>query len=311
MDRNSIDWRGPMPAITTPFDARNEIDEQALGANIDRLIGDGATGIISGGCTGEFWTLSHAERVRLTSIAHEAIAGRVPLIACTGAVSAEETIRLTTAAHQAGADGVLVLPPYFVRLTDAEIVAHFEQVSAASALPIMLYNIPGNAGNELTPALCDRLAALDKVVAVKESSGNWNSFYGTLLAVSDRLRVFCGPSSMFGVPAVLLGADGTIDCFPNIWSPGGLDIFFAPARGDMELAREVQAMGQRLTALFTSEGRTLYPSTKAAMDLLGLPGGGRPRSPLRALTPEQVASLETGLRLLGIEPGRTRQAAFG
>lgn len=311
MDRNDIDWHGPMPAITTPFGADGEIDERAFAANIDRLIGDGATGMISGGCTGEFWTLSHAERIRLTAMAREAIGGRVPLIACTGAVSAEETIRLTAAAHQAGADGALVLPPYFVRLTEAEIVGHFEQVSAASPLPIMLYNIPGNAGNELTPGLCSRLADLDKVVAVKESSGDWNSFYGTLIAVSDRLRVFCGPSSMFGVPAVLLGADGCIDCFPNIWSPGGLDLFFAPARGDLEQARALQATGQRLTALFTSDGRTLYPSIKAAMDILGLPGGGRPRSPLRALAPEQVAALEAGLRELGIGPGRDRQVAFG
>lgn len=311
MDRNSIDWHGPMPAITTPFDAADAVDEKAFAANIDRLIGDGATGIISGGCTGEFWALAHDERVRLMAVAREAVGGRVPLIVATGAVSTEETIALTQAAERAGADGALVLPSYFIRLTDAEILAHFTAVCGGSGLPVMLYNIPGNAGNILSPALVEALADLDTVVAVKESSGDWNCFYETYLAVHDRLRVFCGPSSLFGVPAVQLGADGTIDCFPNMWSPGGLELYYAPARGDVETARAVQALGQRLTALFTSEGRTLYPSTKAAMDMLGIPGGGRPRAPLRALDAAQRDGLERGLQALGLldAPPVRRRAA--
>lgn len=300
MDRNSIDWHGPMPAITTPFDATGAVDDVAFAANIDRLIGDGATGIVSGGCTGEFWALTHDERIRLAAVAREAVGGRVPLIVATGAVSTEETVVLTQAAERAGADGALVLPSYFIRLTDAEIFAHFDAVCAASGLPVMLYNIPGNAGNALSPALVDALADIDTVVALKESSGDWNVFYETYLAVHDRLRIFCGPSSLFGVPAVQLGADGTIDCFPNMWSPGGLELFFAPARGDIETARAVQAMGQRLTALFTSDGRTLYPSTKAAMDMLGIPGGGQPRPPLRALDRAQRDGLERGLDALGL-----------
>jgi dihydrodipicolinate synthase/N-acetylneuraminate lyase len=308
MDRNSIDWHGPMPAITTPFDATGAIDDDAFAANIERLIRDGATGIISGGCTGEFWALSYSERIRLTEMAQEIISGRVPLIVATGAVSTEETIALTLAAERARVDGVLVLPSYFIKLTDAEIYEHFSAVCGASGLPVMLYNIPGNAGNNLTPAMVDRLADIDTVVAVKESSGDWNNFYDTYLAVRDRVRVFCGPSSLFGVPAVQLGADGTIDCFPNIWSPGGLELYYAPARGDMETARKVQELGQQLTALCTTEGRTLYPSTKAAMDMLGIPGGGRPRSPLCALNKAQRDGLERGLCALGLMDNNTLSA---
>lgn len=300
MDRNTIDWHGPMPAITTPFNATGAIDDDAFSANIERLIVDGATGIISGGCTGEFWALSHDERIRLTPAAREAVGGRVPLIVATGAVSTEETIALTKAAERDGADGVLVLPSYFIKLSDAEIIAHISAVCGASGLPVMLYNIPGNSGNNLSPALVSQLADIDTVVAVKESSGDWNRFYDTFLAVRDRLRVFCGPSSLFGVPAVQLGADGTIDCFPNLWSPGGLELYFAPARGDMATARQVQEMGQKLTVLCTSEGRTLYPSTKAAMDMLGLPGGGEPRAPLRALNKVERDGLERGLCELGL-----------
>jgi 4-hydroxy-tetrahydrodipicolinate synthase len=311
MNRDSIDWYGPMPAVTTPFDTTGAIDERAFAANIDRLIGDGATGVVAGGCTGEFWALSFAERVRLTEIAREAIAGRGTLIACSGAITADETIRLTEAVARAGADGALVLPPYFVRLTDAEIFVHFETVGRASPLPIMLYNIPGNAGNVLHPALTARLADIDQVVAIKESSGDWNLFYGTLLAVKDRLRVFCGPSSVFGVPAVLAGADGTIDCFPNVWSPGGLDLYFAAAASRLDEAHALQAIGRQLTDLFTSGGRTLYPSTKAAMDLLGLPGGGVPRAPLCALDEAQVSQLAAGLEALGLRGAGQRQGATG
>jgi len=289
-----------MPAVTTPFHDDGRIDEAAFAANLEGLIAAGATGFVVGGCTGEFWALSHEERKRLFDVAHEAIAGRVTLIAGTGAVSVEETVALTRHAEAAGCDGALILPPYFVKLSDDEIFAHFADVTAQIGLPVVLYNIPGNAVNAITPALAARMADLERVVAIKESSGDWNNYYGTHLAVHERLRVFCGPSSVFGVPAVQLGADGTIDCFPNVWQRGGLDLYFAAKAGETEKAAELQAMGRRLTDLFTSEGRTLYPATKAAMDMMGLPGGGTPRRPLRKLAGEPLQGLEAGLKTLGL-----------
>jgi len=300
MDRNSVNWSGPMPAVTTPFHDDGRIDEAAFAANLEGLIAAGATGFVVGGCTGEFWALRHEERKRLFDLAYEAIAGRVTLIAGTGAVSVEETVALTRHAEAAGCDGALILPPYFVKLSDDEIFAHFADVTAQIGLPVVLYNIPGNAVNAITPALAARLADLERVVAIKESSGDWNNYYGTHLAVHERLRVFCGPSSVFGVPAVQLGADGTIDCFPNVWQRGGLDLYFAAKAGETERAAELQAMGRRLTDLFTSEGRTLYPATKAAMDMMGLPGGGTPRRPLRKLAGAPLKGLEAGLKTLGL-----------
>ena len=295
MDRNSVTWAGPMPAITTPFRADKSIDEEAFTANIDRLFKLGATGMVSVGCTGEFWSLTMAERLRLARLTVQANAGRGPAILGTGAIRAEEVIDQIHAAAEAGCEGVLVMPPYFAHLTMAEIIGHFETVNAASVLPILLYNIPGNAGNALTPEIVDRLAALDKVVGVKESSGNWTNFHTTLNRVKDRLRVFCGPSSVFGVAAVLAGADGLIDCFPNMWAPGGLDLWHATKAGRMDEAWQLQETGIALTDLFTSEGRTLYPATKAAMNMMGLPGGGFPRAPLRPLDGPALAGLQAGL----------------
>jgi dihydrodipicolinate synthase/N-acetylneuraminate lyase len=300
MDRNSIDWHGSMPAATTAFNDDGSMDEAGIAASLERLLADGSTGVVVGGCTGEFWALSHDERCRLYDIAAEAVGGRGTLIVGTGAVTVDETVALTRHAEAAGCDGALILPPYFVKLSDDEIVAHFDDVAAATGLPILLYNIPGNAVNALTPALASRLADIDHVVGVKESSGDWNNFYGTFLAVHERIRVFCGPSSIFGVPALQLGADGTIDCFPNVWAAGGQPMNVAATTGDVAGAAALQATGRALTDLFTSGGRTLYPSTKAAMDILGLPGGGTPRRPLRPLAAQQRADLEAGLAALGL-----------
>lgn len=284
-----------MPAITTPFRADKSIDEAAFAANIDRLFNLGATGMVSVGCTGEFWSMTTAERLHVARLTVQANAGRGPAIIGTGAIRAEEVIEQIHGAAEAGCDGVLVMPPYFAHLTRAEIIGHFQTVNAASPLPILLYNIPGNAGNALTPEIVDQLADLDKVVGVKESSGNWTNFHATLNLVKDRIRVFCGPSSVFGVAAVLAGADGLIDCFPNVWAPGCLDLWHATKAGRMAEAWALQETGIALTDLFTSDGRTLYPATKAAMNILGLAGGGYPRPPLRALDGAALAGLRAGL----------------
>ena len=102
------------------------------------------------------------------------------------------------------------------------------------------------------------------------------------------------------MPAVELGADGFIDCFPNVWTDGGRPLYEAAKNGDRKRAAELQKIGRQLTDLFTSDGRTLYPATKAAMDLLGFPGGGRPRPPLRALEGKQLEGLRNGLVELGL-----------
>jgi len=299
MNRESIDWHGPMVAVITPFDRDGKIDEANFSSNVRRMFDNRATGIVVGGCTGEFWALSHDERCRLFNLGVKSAEGRGTVIVGTGAVTVEETMQLTLEAERAGCNGALILPPYFVKLTEDQIFHHYENISAATNIPIMLYNIPGNAVNAITPALAARLADLDRVVAIKESSGDWNNFYATLVMVKDNIRVFCGPSSLYGAPAVSLGADGTIDCFPNIWAPGGMDLYYSTLEGRTAESQNLQATGQKLTELFTSGGRSLYPATKAAMDLLGY-FGGNPRSPLMPLKGQVLKELQNGLVTLGI-----------
>ena len=299
MNRDSVDWWGPMSAVITPFDDTGAIDARALQENIERTLAAGGTGVLVGGCTGEFWSLSHDERCRLFHIGAESAAGRGTVIAGAGSVTVAETVSLAKEAEQAGCDAALILPPYFIRLNDDEIFEHFREVDAALSFPIVLYNIPGNAGNAITPELALRLAELDNVVAIKESAGDWNNFYATLLAVGDRLRVFCGPSSVYGVPAVAAGADGFIDLFPNLWLPGAVDLFHAARAGRLEEANALQETGRLLTDLFTSGGRSLYPATKAAMAHLGF-AAGDPRPPLRPVAGDSLDELHAGLAALNI-----------
>lgn len=294
MNRHSVDWSGPMPATTTPFTADLKIDEESFVANLSRLFDAGATGMVVAGCTGEFWALTLEERARLAQLAVEACKGRGPAIVGTGSIREDEVVDQIHAAEDAGADGVLVMPPYFARVTDAEIIAHFEAIADRSVLPVVLYNIPGNAGNYITPAIADHLADLDNVVAIKESSGDWNNFQATLNRVQDRIRVFCGPSSVFGVPATLAGADGLIDCFPNVWAPGCLDLWHKTKAGQMDAAWALQQTGIAMTELFTTGGRTLYPATKAVMNHLGDPGGGHMRPPYRDLEGQPLQDLIAG-----------------
>lgn len=297
MNRDSIDWTGPMPAVTTPFHADYSLDEEGFVSNINRLLDAGSTGIVAAGCTGEFWALEFAERERLAKLTVDACKGHGPAIIGTGSIREGEVIEQIDAARSAGADAVLVMPAYFAHLSNSEIIEHFTAIDAKATLPIVLYNIPGNAGNAITPAIANTLADLDNVVAIKESSGDWQNFHQTLTLVKDRIRVFCGPSSTLGVAAALAGADGHIDCFPNVWEDC-LQLWHKTKAGMMDEAWALQATGQAMTELFISDGRTLYPATKAAMNFLGFPGGGLPRPPLRPLFGRELTGLQTGLNSL-------------
>ena len=299
MDRNSVDFGGVMPAVVTPFGDDGKIASGPLQDLIGRMLDDGADGVLIGGCTGEFWSLSFEERSDLYRLGTRTVDGNGFVLAGTGAITVDETLRLTSAAAAAGCDAALILPPYFIRLNDDEIFEHYRCVDASTELPIVLYNIPGNAINALTPELVVRLAELPNVVAIKESSGDWNNFHATLIRVKDRLRVFCGPSSIFGVAAAAAGADGFIDCFPNVWRDGGRAMYAAAMEGNLARANELQETGRRLTELFTSDGRSLYPATKAAMEHFGMTAG-IPRPPLQPLSRSQLDGLVAGLTALNI-----------
>lgn len=307
MNRGDLDWSGPMPAAVTPFHRDGSLDGRAFVENLEAMLEAGATGFIIGGCTGEFWAMTDEERVEIFRLAADAVGGRATLIAGTSAIRVADVIELTRAAEAAGCDGALILPPWFVRLSDDEIARHYAAVAEAVGLPIMLYSIPQFGNNAISPELAARLSEIETVVAIKESAGDWVNFHRTLTATKDALRVFCGPSTVYGVPAVAAGADGFVDCFPNVWRPGGLELFHAAAAGHLARAKQLQELGLHLTELFTTEGRNIYSANKAAMALLGLPGG-HVRPPLSPTPPASVEGLRAGLERYGLLEQTTPQA---
>jgi 4-hydroxy-tetrahydrodipicolinate synthase len=295
MDRNSIDWHGPLVALITPFKKSGEIDKDSFCQNIDRMIKKGATGVLVAGCTGEFWALSYKEKKLLFELSVETVNGRGTVICNCSAITPEETIELTKESKNCGSDGSLILPSYFIKLTENEIINYYKNISSATSSPIIIYNIPNNAVNDITPELALELCKINNIVAIKESSGNWKNFYSTLILAKSKIRIFCGPSSVYGFPATMADADGTIDCFPNVWAPGCMDIFYKSKDGDHVEAMKLQEIGNNLTELFTSGGKTLYPSTKAAMNILGF-NGGYTRPPLNDLNKILIKDLEKGLK---------------
>ena len=153
-------FHGVLPALITPFTEDGERDRhrRAARAIVERLIGAGVGGLVPGGSTGEFTTLTNAERRQLIEVTVEAAAGRVPVVAGTGALSTRETVELSVHAEQAGAAAVMIVPPFYDALSWRELLAHYTAVADAIEIPIMYYNLPSASGVTLTAAAAARAA---------------------------------------------------------------------------------------------------------------------------------------------------------
>jgi 4-hydroxy-tetrahydrodipicolinate synthase len=166
-------FHGVLPALITPFtDDGEAIDTQALAAIVNRLIGAGVGGLVPGGSTGEFTTLTNAERRRLVEVTVEAADGRVPVVAGTGALSTRETVELSVHAEQAGAAAVMIVPPFYDALSWRELLAHYTAVADAIDIPIMYYNLPSASGVKLTAAQLRELAGQARVTSLKDTGGD-------------------------------------------------------------------------------------------------------------------------------------------
>jgi 4-hydroxy-tetrahydrodipicolinate synthase len=162
-------FHGVLPALITPFtDDGETIDTRALEANVERLIAGGVAGLVPGGSTGEFTTLSHAERRQLVEVTVGAAAGRVPVVAGTGALSTRETVELSVHAEQAGAAAVMIVPPFYDALSWRELLAHYSAVADAIEIPIMYYNLPAASGVTLT---AEQLRQLP-IACLKDTGGD-------------------------------------------------------------------------------------------------------------------------------------------
>ncbi|MGH7103028.1 MAG: dihydrodipicolinate synthase family protein [Acetobacteraceae bacterium] len=289
---------GFVPAVVTPFSGSGEIMADAFGELVEWLIGNGANGICVAGDNGESWSLTAAERQRLTRLAVDRAAGRVPVIAGAGAATAGDAIRFARAASDGGADGLLLLPQtYVLKASRPELLRRFEAVAKAVPLPIIAYNSPRRTGIELGLADLEALTGVAPIIGLKESSRDFFHHSRVLHAIGGRISMMVGPSHYI-FPGLALGARGFIATGPELLGPEAGRI--------MTLAREKPSAGQaRLHHMLTVLYETLMASgtwpaaLKAALGLLGQPAGF-PRDPVLPLSAPETAKLRLTMQELGL-----------
>jgi len=258
-------FSGAITAIVTPF-KENRVDEKAFRELIEFQIAGGIDGIVPCGTTGESSTLSHEEHDKVIEIAIDAAKKRIPVIAGTGSNSTDEALRLTRHAYEAGADGALMVCPYYNRPTQEGLYQHFKLIANTVPIPIVLYNIPGRTGVNLLPETVARLSKIDNIVGIKEASGSLKQMDDVISQCGKAFSVLSG-DDFFTLPLLMLGGKGIVSVISNV-APADMaaliDFFNA---GDIEKARQLHdKMVPLIDALFIE---TNPVPVKAALSMMG------------------------------------------
>jgi 4-hydroxy-tetrahydrodipicolinate synthase len=294
MPRKGEAFAGLTVALVTPF-RDGKVDEAALRKLVDQQVAAGTDCVSPCGTTGESPTLSHDEHERVVSVVCEQAAGRVKVMAGTGSNSTAEAVRLTRAAKKAGADGALMVAPYYNKPPQEGFYRHYAAVAEACDLPIILYNIPGRTAKNMEPDTICRLAELRTVVAVKESTGSMDQA-SQILSGSD-LTVLSGDDSLT-LPLLALGGSGVVSVVGNIVPKDVKAMLTAWKAGDVAEAQRRHHKFFPLCRDMLSLSTNPIP-LKAAMALLGR-DTGEVRLPLFPLTNAETEKLRGTLRAYGL-----------
>lgn len=305
MDRNSVNWRGYIPAITTPFEREGALDIDALHAQMSWLADEGIQGAILAGTSGEWFSMTPQERAQLFQAGAEHRATAFPVIGACNAFTPREAIEHAKAAERAGLDGILLTPPPYIVPNDREIVGFYEEVAAATGIPMTVYNWPRGCIVDMGVELLSRLVEIDNVVAVKNSTGDFASFLAAMYALEDKVRYFGLPTSALGADLAMLGHGDGLMGTGGILGRDQAEFWNAVDAGDR--ARAV-ALGAKdrvyMDAWFRPDYGVQFGNQQAiiktALRLRGIPAG-YVRSPLLELTPEEVSRVEATLHELGID----------
>ncbi|MCX7765401.1 MAG: 4-hydroxy-tetrahydrodipicolinate synthase [Candidatus Sumerlaeia bacterium] len=256
-------FEGTIVAIVTPFKA-GKIDETAYAELIEWQLSEGVNGFVPCGTTGESATLTYEEHNYLVRLTVEIVNGRVPVIAGTGSNSTEETLFLTKNAKEHGADGVLLISPYYNRPTQEGLYQHYRCVAEAVDIPQILYNIPGRTAVNINIETVCRLAELPNIVGIKEASGNLD-YVSQIVARTD-LTVLSGNDSLT-LPLMALGGKGAISVTANATPRLFVDMVNSALAGNWNLARELH---YRLFPLFEALFTETNPAgIKSALAMMG------------------------------------------
>lgn len=299
MDRDSINWRGYIPALTTPFAEDQSLDETGLKTLHAWVSGNGVHGIIVLGTQGEWFTQSTSEKRRVMELTSEQLRGKLTLIAGCNAFCAAEALENISCATDNGFDGVMLSAPPYMMPTEREIYTFYEDINNHSQLPICIYNWPPGTNVDMSLQLLSKLADLDKVVAIKNSTPSSEHFVNVLAALKDRVRVFGAPMNDLGISLVTEhGCDGTMGA-GAILGKDQPDFYNAIWEGDLDRARKMAARDSTLmSAWFTKKLTGRFGSAQAilkeALNQLGQPGG-IPRRPILPLEEQGIKSVRSAL----------------
>jgi 4-hydroxy-tetrahydrodipicolinate synthase len=259
-------FEGVHTALVTPLKG-NEVDEEALANMVELQIRAGINGLVPCGSTGESATLSHFEHRKVVEIVVTTARGRVPVIAGTGSNSTLEAVELTQHAKEAGADGALLISPYYNKPTQEGIVRHYDQVASATTLPLIVYNIPGRTASNILPNTLARIAEIENVVAVKEASGDLEQMSQAIAACRSELTFLSGDDALT-LPLMSVGGHGVISTTSNVAPAEMVSLVHSFNSGDLLGARE---MHYRLLPLIEAMFSETNPiPVKAAQALRGL-----------------------------------------
>ncbi len=281
-------FEGIIPPAVTPFNSDGSLDEAGYAEIIEAMIAAGVHGIIAGGTTGEFYALTPEERVRQFALAKQAIKGRVPLLCGVNDITTAGACAFAKAAREAGADALLLAPPYYSLPTQEELAGHCLAIDRAAGLPIMLYNYPGRTGVEMGRDFLDRVSESDNFQCIKEASGDINRLH--MLANSHtNIQLSCGAEDQ-ALEFFVWGATSWVTPMGNFFA-GEVVAFYDTCvkQADFVTARRIMAALLPLTTLLESGGQ-LIQCTKFACDFFGL-RTGPVRPPLAALDETVAGSL--------------------
>ena len=288
-------FQGSIVAMVTPF-RDGAVDQAKIREQVEFHVQHGTDAIVPCGTTGESPTLSHEEHREVVEATIRAAAGRVPVIAGTGSNSTAEAIALTRHAKEAGADGVLIVNPYYNKPTQAGLLAHFRAIADAVEIPIIMYNIPGRTGVNMLPETVAELAEHPNIVGIKEATGNVEQMTQDIVLCRGKLCFLSGDDTLT-LPLMAVGGAGVISVVANIVPADVVAMTHAALSGDWKRAQELHL---RLFPLCQAMFYETNPiPVKTAMKLLGL-GNGELRLPMTPMGEGNVRKLEKAMKAYGL-----------
>lgn len=258
-------FKGSIVAIVTPF-ANGAVDQEKLRELVEFQITNGTDAIVPCGTTGESSTLDYDEHMDVVKIVIDQVNKRVPVIAGTGSNSTAEAIELSRKAKDAGADGVLLVTPYYNKPTQEGLVRHYTAIADAVAIPQILYNVPGRTGVNMLPETVARLAPHKNIVAIKEATGSLQQASEILALCGDQIDVLSG-DDFITFPMMACGAKGVISVLANIMPKAVADLTDAFFAGDLETARRLHLNTLKISNAMFIESNPI--PVKTALGLMG------------------------------------------